>query len=124
MLPRMAGTEKREQALYWPESMLQEIQQHAYRTDRSLSYIAQLAWKTAGAAIRGSDYDRVKALVGSYEGSDKRKQSLFFPVDMLAEMESESVRLDSSISLVAQAAFVLAKSTIEGLPDNTDASAG
>jgi len=124
MLPDMAGTDKREQALYWPESMIQEIQQHAYRTDRSLSYIVQLAWKTAGAAIGGSEYGRVKGLLSAYEGSDTRKQTLYFTGAMLAEMERESLRLDSSLSLVVQAAFVLAKPTIEGLPDNDDASAG
>ena len=37
----MAGTDKRKQSLYFPESMLQDIQKEAARLDRSLSWIVQ-----------------------------------------------------------------------------------
>lgn len=37
----MAGTDKRKQSLYFPESMLQDIQREAARLDRSLSWIVQ-----------------------------------------------------------------------------------
>lgn len=41
----MSGSDKRKQSLYFPEEMLQEIQEEAYRQDRSLSWIVQQAWK-------------------------------------------------------------------------------
>ena len=37
----MSATDKRKQSLYFPESMLQEIQKEAARLDRSLSWIVQ-----------------------------------------------------------------------------------
>jgi uncharacterized small protein (TIGR04563 family) len=44
-------SEKRKQSLYFPEDMLQEIQQEATRQDRSLSWIMQQGWKLARARI-------------------------------------------------------------------------
>jgi uncharacterized small protein (TIGR04563 family) len=47
----MSQSDKRKQSLYFPESMLQEIQQEAARLDRSLSWVMQRAWKLARADI-------------------------------------------------------------------------
>jgi uncharacterized small protein (TIGR04563 family) len=43
----MSSSDKRKQSLYFPEDMLEEIQQEANRQDRSLSWIVQQAWKIA-----------------------------------------------------------------------------
>ncbi|MDF1563421.1 MAG: TIGR04563 family protein [Deltaproteobacteria bacterium] len=43
----MKPTDKRKQSLYFPESMLKEIQEEAARQDRSLSWVVQQAWKLA-----------------------------------------------------------------------------
>lgn len=48
----MAGSDKRKQSLYFPESMLQEIQHEAARLDRSLSWIVQRCVKVALPEIR------------------------------------------------------------------------
>jgi len=48
----MAQSDKRKQSLYFPESMLQEIQQEAARLDRSLSWVMQRAWKLARTEIK------------------------------------------------------------------------
>ena len=48
----MAQTDKRKQSLYFPESMLREIQQEAARLDRSLSWVMQRAWKVSRAELR------------------------------------------------------------------------
>jgi len=48
----MSQSDKRKQSLYFPESMLVEIQQEAARLDRSLSWVIQRAWKLARAEIR------------------------------------------------------------------------
>ncbi len=47
----MATSDKRKQSLYFPETMLKEIQQEAARQDRSLSWIVQKAWQMARADI-------------------------------------------------------------------------
>ncbi len=44
-------SDKRKQSLYFPESMLKEIQGEAARQDRSLSWIVQKAWKIARREI-------------------------------------------------------------------------
>lgn len=49
----MPGADKRKQSLYFPEDMLQEIQQEAARMDRSLSWVVQQSWKRARAQIKG-----------------------------------------------------------------------
>jgi uncharacterized small protein (TIGR04563 family) len=48
----MAGTDKRKQSLYFPESMLQDIQHEAARLDRSLSWIVQRCVKLGLPEIR------------------------------------------------------------------------
>ena len=111
-----AMSETREQALYWPESMLREIQTHATRTDRSLSYIVQEAWKLAAAEIAALDNDKLRAITRPYAISEKVKQSLFFSEEMLNELHALSKRLDTSVSTIVQAAFVLAKPALESLP--------
>jgi uncharacterized small protein (TIGR04563 family) len=47
---------------------------------------------------------------------DNRKQSLYFPGDMLAEMKEEAARLDRSLSWVVQRAWKVAKGEIAGMP--------
>ena len=50
--PDMAGSDKRKQSLYFPESMLQEIKEEAARLDRSLSWVVQRAWKISRLEIK------------------------------------------------------------------------
>ena len=48
----MASADKRKQSLYFPEEMLKEIQDEANRQDRSLSWIAQQAWRISRGEIK------------------------------------------------------------------------
>jgi uncharacterized small protein (TIGR04563 family) len=48
----MSATDKRKQSLYFPETMLQEIQREAARLDRSLSWIVQRCVKIGLPDIR------------------------------------------------------------------------
>ena len=48
--------------------------------------------------------------------SDKRKQSLYFPETMLAEIKDEAARLDRSLSWVVQRAWKLARNDIRKIP--------
>ena len=52
--------------------------------------------------------------------SDKRKQSLYFPKQMLLEIQQEAARLDRSLSWVMQRAWRLAKAEIRKLPSVND----
>lgn len=53
-------------------------------------------------------------------GSDKRKQSLYFPETMLQEIKDEAARLDRSLSWVVQRAWKLARLEIKKIPSVND----
>lgn len=46
-------SDKRKQSLYFPETMLEEIQKEAQRLQRSMSWVVQRAWKHARKDIKG-----------------------------------------------------------------------
>ena len=48
--------------------------------------------------------------------ADNRKQSLYFPKEMLREMNDASERLDRSMSWIMQMAWRIAKREIDRLP--------
>ena len=49
----VSKTDKRKQSLYFPETMLDEIQKEAQRLQRSMSWVVQRAWKHAKREIKG-----------------------------------------------------------------------
>lgn len=49
-------------------------------------------------------------------GSDKRKQSLYFPEDMLKEIQREANRQDRSLSWIVQKAWKIASGQIKKYP--------
>jgi len=106
--------EKYEQALYWAEDMLRLLEEEGTRTDRSLSYLVQLAWKHARARIAKSDASTLRSAVRTFYG-DKCKQTLYFPGTYLDEMEREAARLDCSLSLIAQSAVAYAQDELSKL---------
>ena len=53
-------------------------------------------------------------------GTDKRKQSLYFPEDMLREIQEEANRQDRSLSWVVQQAWKIAKSDLRKVPSPND----
>jgi uncharacterized small protein (TIGR04563 family) len=52
-------------------------------------------------------------------GNDKRKQSLYFPAEMLEEIALEAQRLDRSLSWVVQRAWKTARPEIKKHPSST-----
>src|SRR3954453_10719606 len=53
-------------------------------------------------------------------GSDKRKQSLYFPEEMLKEIQEEATRQDRSLSWVVQQAWRIARERIKAFPAVND----
>lgn len=49
-------------------------------------------------------------------GSDKRKQSLYFPEEMLKEIQEEAARQDRSLSWIVQKAWKIARQEIKKYP--------
>ncbi len=56
--------------------------------------------------------------------SDKRKQSLYFPEEMLREIQAEAARQDRSLSWIVQRAWIAARSTIGKMPGMDGLRAG
>jgi uncharacterized small protein (TIGR04563 family) len=52
--------------------------------------------------------------------SDKRKQSLYFPDEMLREIQAEATRLDRSLSWIMQRAWKAARAQIAKMPGTDD----
>ncbi len=53
-------------------------------------------------------------------GTDKRKQSLYFPEDMLKEIQEEANRQDRSLSWIVQQAWKIARTEITRFPSVND----
>ena len=52
--------------------------------------------------------------------NDARKQSLYFPETMLAEIAREARRLDRSLSWIVQQAWKIARSDLKRMPSPND----
>jgi uncharacterized small protein (TIGR04563 family) len=52
--------------------------------------------------------------------TDARKQSLYFPEDMLREIEVEAGRLDRSLSWIVQQAWKIARTDLKKMPSPND----
>jgi uncharacterized small protein (TIGR04563 family) len=52
--------------------------------------------------------------------SDKRKQSLYFPDEMLTEIQAEARRQDRSLSWIVQKAWRTARKELAKYPSSTD----
>jgi uncharacterized small protein (TIGR04563 family) len=52
--------------------------------------------------------------------SDKRKQSLYFPEEMLKEIQHEAARQDRSLSWIVQKAWKIARKEIMKFPSVND----
>ena len=48
--------------------------------------------------------------------SDARKQSLYFPEDMLRQMQEEAIRQDRSLSWIVQRAWRLSRARVARIP--------
>ena len=57
-------------------------------------------------------------------GTDKRKQSLYFPEEMLKEIGAEAVRQDRSLSWIVQKAWKVARKDIMSIPSVDESPLG
>jgi uncharacterized small protein (TIGR04563 family) len=53
-------------------------------------------------------------------GADKRKQSLYFPEEMLKEIQDEAKRQDRSLSWIVQRAWKQARSELMKIPSTNE----
>jgi uncharacterized small protein (TIGR04563 family) len=72
---------------------------------------------------RPQDMESITKIRGG-DRSDKRKQSLYFPREMLEEIWAEARRLDRSMSWIVQRAWKLAKPEIGKYPSVNEPDEG
>jgi uncharacterized small protein (TIGR04563 family) len=53
-------------------------------------------------------------------GTDKRKQSLYFPEQMLDEIRDEATRQDRSLSWLIQRAWLIARDDLRRIPTTVE----
>src|SRR5450755_4431276 len=76
---------------------------------------------SASEWISGREPRPVPTLGGvEMAGTDKRKQSLYFPEDMLREIQEEANRQDRSLSWIVQQAWKIARGEIMRFPSVND----
>jgi uncharacterized small protein (TIGR04563 family) len=57
-------------------------------------------------------------------GSDKRKQSFYFPEKMLQEITHEAMRQDRSLSWIVQRAWLIARQELKRIPSTMEVVEG
>jgi uncharacterized small protein (TIGR04563 family) len=73
--------------------------------------------QTSTARTTTSNEQQTRGLMSdNARGSDKRKQSLYFPEAMLQEIKDEAARLDRSLSWIVQRAWKTARADIRKIP--------
>lgn len=102
-------SEKKAHPVQLPRALSQSIGDTAYRLDRSLSWCVQRAWDYAGKSI-ADKRDDADAAYHALAGTDPKQvaHTFFFPVTMLAAIESEAERCGESFSWAIQRAWALA----------------
>jgi uncharacterized small protein (TIGR04563 family) len=118
--PKPAGRDPAQrygQPLFFPRAMLDFLQTHATRMDRSLSWVVQYAVKVGD--LGALDYGKAAAARADAKLSsgDKQQQTLYFTGYQLDLMEQHAARLDVAVSTIAQTAIAVAKREIEQMPD-------
>jgi uncharacterized small protein (TIGR04563 family) len=98
----------RAQLLFFDDIALRSLRADAQRLDQSVSSVAQRSWQLARTDIQRLSW-RDDALNLWEPDGPRRKETLSFPNEMLAEMKQESARLDCSLSLLVTIALSLAR---------------
>jgi uncharacterized small protein (TIGR04563 family) len=75
-----------------------------------MTHTNDFLWQTCSTAV--SEREGAQPMAGS----DKRKQSLYFPEDMLKEIQEEANRQDRSLSWIVQKAWKIARKEIMKYP--------
>ena len=107
--------ETREQALYFPVTVVEALLHEAARLDRSLSWCIQRAWMHARAQIAAIPTAAHGDADESEEPVEKRKRTILLPAAMLQEIREEAARRDRSLSWIVSRAWELAAPEIQAL---------
>jgi uncharacterized small protein (TIGR04563 family) len=72
------------------------------------------------SAVPSPTLSLIPRMMSDMNGSDKRKQSLYFPEEMLKEIGTEAMRQDRSMSWIVQKSWKAARKDIMSMPSVND----
>lgn len=108
-----AGGQKLLVPLDWPADMLRAMEEQSRRLGQPLSWVVQKAWlvvRNDGGRTVPQGEDLLP------RGGTPRKQSIYLPLDIYAELAGIAAREDRSMSRVMQLALAVAWPVITDLP--------
>jgi uncharacterized small protein (TIGR04563 family) len=105
---RAAGVTKLYVTLFWTQGLLDAVAKEARRLDRSLSWLVQKAWTLAKSAPAGAGVELPR------DGA-RRRQSVYLPIDIYAELSDAAAREDSSMSMLVRRALCAAWPALDAL---------
>ncbi len=105
-----------EQALWYPTSMLEEIETVARKHEESVAWCLLEAWAIAKrevAALNGNSEWRAETVFEKrYADADKVKHTLPLPLAMMDEIKNEAARLDRSMSWLVARSWCVAREKV------------
>ncbi|MBN2496699.1 MAG: hypothetical protein JXR96_19065 [Deltaproteobacteria bacterium] len=118
----MPTEDKAPRSLTLPRSIIDEIQDHAMRIDRSPSWVAARAWEAAreelsGLAGQGSVGRRL-AEIGRADEAGRQEHAMHLPLAVIDEQDKLAAELGSSPSELVHLAWLLGRESISELPSS------
>ena len=110
---RAAGVQELSVVLFWPEAMIQSLNELASRLDYSLSRLVQKAWLVGNGALSETTNDELPR-----DGAP-RKQSIYLPIEIYEELRDTATRENRSMSFIVQRALGNAWPVISKVPAPT-----
>lgn len=103
----MSEPDKVKRAYALPAGIIEDMQETATGSDRSLSYVVQAAWQQASSQIiSAASLDEL----GSGSGTDDQSSQTFFvPVQMVEEVEKKAEEFGCSPGRLIEAAWTLSR---------------
>jgi uncharacterized small protein (TIGR04563 family) len=105
-----------EQALWYPTSMLDDMQKVAAKLDKNISWCVQQAWNIGRREVAEIDADTnwraEKIFEQRYADADKAKQTFIFPSEVIDEIKNEAARLDRSMSWLVARVWCVAREQV------------
>ncbi len=105
-----------DQALWYPSSMLAELQALAETHGKPVAWVLQEMWADATPEVLGLDAStpwRAETIFDErYADTDKVKHMLALPVAMMEEIKREAARLDRSMSWLVARSFCVARDSL------------
>jgi hypothetical protein len=105
--------------IVWREEILEAVEEEAFLQQQSVAAVLQEAWANARVELALHDAAGLQHLLiahAVHNGAPDRTLTPFLGSAMFAELKTEAARTETSVSMVIQCAWVIARPKISILP--------